>query len=144
MGFNNPTRMGVGSGLGFRHTCFEIPNLIRIQKNYKNILTIYIYIFYITNFQTLINLILNSQFLLLSQPLPPLRLMPSLPLSPTHAHAHPHSHRPIDPFPPSLSLSQLTILIIASVCFYREKSLCYTYINFIHRYHDLYQIIALF
>ena len=55
LGFNNPTCIEFGSSAGLRHTHLEAnPNTIKLQK-YPN----YIYI-YITNFQTLINLILNS------------------------------------------------------------------------------------
>jgi len=130
-------RGGFRLGAGLRHTHPELdPNTTKLQK-YPNYT-------YITNFQTLINLILNSQFSLLTQLPPPSRLMLSLPLSLPHAHAyaHPHSHRPINPCPHSLS--QLVVVIITSICLCREKSLRYAYVNFVHHHHDLYQILALF
>ena len=94
-------RGGFGSGASLRHTRPKLePNTTKLQK-YPNYIYIYIYL---TNFQTLINLILNSQVSLLTQPQPPQGSclpsyfhwpmpmpMPILTLNDPLTHAHSHS-----------------------------------------------------
>ena len=104
-------RCGLGSGASLRHTRPKLdPNTTKLQK-YPNYIYIYIYIYIslslsLTNFQTLINLILNSRFSLLTQPRPPQGSclpshfhwpMPILTLNDplTHAHSHSLSRSPL-------------------------------------------------